>query len=324
MNKDIEFFDAALERTNSADGGGVYRIENETGVGLITQYSVMPGIEFFHNDIRLLDGQNQNKLPRPGTIEINHCREGRFECEFQNGDCLYLGAGDLSMHRLTYETRKTSFPLGYYHGISITIELERAYETIKRLEAVMGGLDIDLYAVADALCREDSCYIVRGKSRAAHIFSELYDVPPDMAAHYLKAKVLELLMYLNDMGASEHIREKRYFTKTQVKAVKDLEAFMTARLDTHYTIKELAALSGLSVTTLKECFRGIYGSSIYAYMKSYRMQAAAVMLGDEEQSITAVAMAMGYDNPSKFSEVFKKETGALPSEYRKKLAKRMD
>ena len=52
-------------------------------------------------------------------------------------------------------------------------------------------------------------------------------------------------------------------------------------------------------------------------MKSYRMQAATVLLKDSSDSITEIAAKIGYDNPSKFSEVFKKEFGKLPSEFRK-------
>ena len=61
--------------------------------------------------------------------------------------------------------------------------------------------------------------------------------------------------------------------------------------------------------------------SVYAYMKSYRMQAATILLRDTSDSITEIAAKMGYDNPSKFSEAFKKEFGELPSEFRKKLSK---
>ena len=56
-------------------------------------------------------------------------------------------------------------------------------------------------------------------------------------------------------------------------------------------------------------------------MKSYRMQAATILLRDTKDSITEIAAKMGYDNPSKFSEGFKKEFGELPSEFRKKMSK---
>lgn len=96
---------------------------------------------------------------------------------------------------------------------------------------------------------------------------------------------------------------------------------MTADLRNHYTLQELSEKFEIPLTSMKVCFKGVYGSSIYSYMKSYRMQAATTLLRNTSDSITEIAAKMGYDNPSKFSEVFKKEYGELPSEFRKKLSK---
>lgn len=316
-----DFFDPEVQKIVRNDGCSVYKMKNATGKGVITQYEILPGIVLFYNDFHMSDGQNKNKLPKPNMIEINHCREGRFECTFQNGDKLYLGAGDLSIHRLTQETSGTTFPLSHYHGISLTIDLELATQTIRNLEAVTGDLDIDLYEISEKFCREDTCFVVRGKSVMEHIFSELYGATPERIAHYLKVKVLELFMYLNDTEAAEHREEKRYFSKNQVEIIKAVHDFMITDLEQHYTIKELSEQFYIPTTTLKECFKGIYGCSIYSYMKSYRMQAASVMLRNSTLSITEIAMKMGYDNPSKFSEVYKKEMGLTPSEFRKSLSK---
>lgn len=316
-----DFFDPEVQKTASEDGGSIYKMHNSTGVGVITRYEILPGIELFYNDFHMRDGQNKNKLPHSDVLEINHCREGRFECVFENGDCQYIGAGDLSINRLTNETTSTSFPLAHYHGISITINLDKAVFTMKRVESVLGGLDIDLFQISERLCRKDTCAVLRSQSNIAHIFSELYSTSPKMAAHYLKVKVLELLMFLNDIKVDEYPEERRYFSKNQVLVVKQIQAYMTADLRKHHTLQELSEKFEIPLTTMKVCFKGIYGCSIYAYMKSYRMQAATILLRDTRDNITEIAMKMGYDNPSKFTEVFKKEFSELPSEFRKKLSK---
>ncbi len=317
----IDFFDPEVQRIASEDGCTVYRMQNQTGEGVITQYKIAPGIDVFYNDFHMRDGGNKNKLPHPGILEINHCREGRFECEFSNGDYQYLGAGDLSINKLTNETISTIFPLSHYHGISITMDVELASNTIKRLEEIIGNLHIDLPRIAEKFCRQDTCFMVRRKSEIEHVFNEMYQNDPTMTSHYLKAKILELLMYLNDASDNEYSEERRYFSRGQVQTIKAIQAYMTCDLEQHYTLQQLSDKFEIPLTTMKMCFKGIYGSSIYSYMKSYRMQAATVLLRDTSESITEIASKMGYDNPSKFSEVFKKEYGALPSEFRKKMSK---
>lgn len=171
-----DFFDLKVQRTVSDNGCLIYKMKNPTGEGVITQCEVLPGIQFFFNDFHMKDGQNQNKLPHPGVIEINHCREGRFECTFCNGDYQYLGAGDLSINRLTNQTVSTLFPMSHYHGISITIDLYQASQTIKGIETITGSLHIDLNEIAERFCRDDTCYILHGKDIIGHIFSELYAI----------------------------------------------------------------------------------------------------------------------------------------------------
>ncbi len=316
-----DFFDPEVQKTASEDGCSVYKMQNETGEGVITRYEILPGIELFYNDFHMKHGQNENKLSHPDVLEINHCREGRFECVFSNGDCQYIGAGDLSINLLSNETTSTTFPLSHYHGISITIDLNEAATTMKQVENVLGGLHIDLFQIAERLCRKDTCFVLRGHNNIEHIFSELYRVTPKMIAHYLKVKVLELFMFLNDVEVGEYQEERRYFSKNQVQVVKQMQAYMISDLQRHYTLQELSEKFVIPLTSMKACFKGVYGCSIYSYMKSYRMQASIILLRDTAESVTEIAMKMGYDNPSKFSEAFKKEFGELPSEYRKKLSK---
>ena len=169
-----DFFDPEIQKIVSEDGCSIYRMKNLTGEGVITRYEILPGIELFYNDFHMSDGQNQNKLPHADVLEINHCREGRFECEFANGDYQYVGAGDLAINRLTNETTSTYFPLSHYHGISITIDLPTADQTMKRIESVIGGLNIDVFSIADKFCKNDTCVVLRTQSEIEHIFSELY------------------------------------------------------------------------------------------------------------------------------------------------------
>ena len=147
------------------------------------------------------------------------------------------------------------------------------------------------------------CNVLRSRKEIAHIFSELYCAQLQMMSYYLKIKVVELLMYLNAADISEYRKKERYFSGRQVKKVKDMQRYMISDLRRHDTLEKLAYKFELFLTTMKSCFREIDGSSVQAYMQSYRIQAATILLRDTHKNVTEIASEMGYDNPSKFSEV---------------------
>ena len=80
---------------------------------------------------------------------------------------------------------------------------------------------------------------------------------------------------------------------------------------------ELAKQFDLSTATLKNGFKGVYGSPIYTYIRNYKMNVAASMLvTDRKKRIIDIASAVGYDNPSKFAAAFKEIFDTTPAEYR--------
>lgn len=189
----------------------VYKIENETGEGIITRYPVFPGIEILYNDIHMTHGVSHNEAPRSNVVEINHCRVGRFECEFSRGGSIYLGEGDLAVNVMTNVTNQTWFPLSHYHGITIAVDIPVAESILKQLSEVMGkGLDFDLSAIRDRLCAKNSCFIMRATDSIQHIFSELYRVPQDLKDGYFKIKVIELFLFLNspEIGKRQRANSK--------------------------------------------------------------------------------------------------------------------
>ena len=94
-------------------------------------------------------------------------------------------------------------------------------------------------------------------------------------------------------------------------------AFMTEEPERHFTMEELSEKFGISTSALKQCFKGVYGTAVYTYMRNYRMDLAASLLTQTDEPITVIAGKVGYTNTSKFSEAFKKVKGKTPLEYRK-------
>ena len=80
---------------------------------------------------------------------------------------------------------------------------------------------------------------------------------------------------------------------------------------------ELAEKFGIAKTTMKRCYKTLYGTTIYADLKHLRFTKAAEALRDSPATITDIAFRCGYASTAKFSDAFKKIYHLSPSEYRK-------
>ena len=104
----------------------------------------------------------------------------------------------------------------------------------------------------------------------------------------------------------------------QIRVIKEIHAFLVEHFEEHYTIDELSERFGMSPTVMKKCFKGVYGDSIYSYMKTYRLQVAERLLKESDLTVGEIAAKAGYLNPNKFTSAFRAEYGMPPTAYRRK------
>lgn len=291
----------------------VYQMKNETGDGTATCYQVYPGISVLYNDFHISNCPSR-KFGSEHIISIHHCMEGRIEWEVRGGAYLYLASGDIMLDSSATENKECSFPLSHYHGITITISVP---ETVESLGDLFDLFAIDLPNIEKMFQLKTRPFVMHGDKFSDHIFDELYHVPESIRGEYIRVKILELLISLKTIDPSAIGEVRPYFYKTQVEKVKAIMALMTANPEIHYTVEELSKQFNISVSSLKQCFKGVYGTPIFTYMRNYRMDMAATLLTQTDESITSIAGKVGYTNSSKFSEAFKSVKGKTPLEYRK-------
>jgi AraC-like DNA-binding protein len=297
----------------------VYQLENETGNGIVTVYDVFPGIRLFYSDLHLSRITGHDELASEMNLDalvINHCREGRFECEFRRGDCGHLGDGDFAVTQMPMPIQDSSYPLTHYHGITIVMDVPQAAENIEGALAFLGAAHIDIREIKARILAERPFFIMRSSEAVAHIFSELYNAPDALRESYIRLKLIELLLFLSVAEPGEN-NKRRYFYKTRVNAVKALRDYMTAHLDKQFTLRELSGRFGIPLTAMKSCFKSEFGAPIHAYMREYRLQTASALLRETDEPVAEIAAKVGYGSHARFSTAFKTALGATPSDYRK-------
>jgi AraC-like DNA-binding protein len=80
------------------------------------------------------------------------------------------------------------------------------------------------------------------------------------------------------------------------------------------TIKELSRKVAINECYLKKGFKELFGTTIFEFYQSQRMEHAKYLLYEKGLSVTEVSVLLGYSSISHFSTAFKKHTGLKPCE----------
>lgn len=153
-----------------------------------------------------------------------------------------------------------------------------------------------------------------GLLESRRVGKEVYYKAADTVQIRLLHEIVEQVM---EIACPE--KEVDYYG-SQEQVIRNVHAYLADHLSERITIEELSRRFLMNTTTLKQVFKRVYGTTIAAHVKQHRMEQAALLLVKSQQDIAAVAQAVGYESPSRFTAAFKETYGVLPTEYRKQRA----
>lgn len=281
----------------------------------ISRHKVFDGIDLMFLDVKQETLQFYAKS-HTKTFAINHCEEGRIECKFTSGEYLYMGPGDMSLgwHISSNYQHENYFPTKLFKGVVLLVDVEKAQPI---LDTLVTETRIDLTQLANRFCEQSEFGMMMEETESVRqIFSSLYKVPDQIKGHYFKLKVIETFLLLSIISTTNHEKRSSY-RKQQVDIVKAVNEYISTQFMKRITIDSLSDQFDIPTSTLKRCFKGVYGTTIHHYLKECRINAAKHLLQESDQSILEIANAVGYENGSKFTSAFKEATGVTPSAYRK-------
>jgi AraC-like DNA-binding protein len=84
----------------------------------------------------------------------------------------------------------------------------------------------------------------------------------------------------------------------------------------HIPESEVALACDMSPSRFCREFKSAFGETFLEYLTHYRIGKAKRLLANPGMSVTDVAAAVGFTDPSYFTRVFRKQEGISPSEYR--------
>lgn len=93
---------------------------------------------------------------------------------------------------------------------------------------------------------------------------------------------------------------------------------MQENLENRITREQIAEKVHFSEDYLSKIFKKETGISLNEYITQEKIAYAKKLIEEDKDSIGNIAVRLGYSSFSYFSDIFKRNTGCLPREYRKK------
>ncbi|HAG97003.1 MAG: AraC family transcriptional regulator [Pseudomonadales bacterium] len=121
----------------------------------------------------------------------------------------------------------------------------------------------------------------------------------------------QMLTYLALLSASQS-RQAR-----QPIDLENIQALMMANLAGELDLHALAEAAHLSKYHFAKRYKALTGYSPIQHFIHMKMERACYLLDTNNQPVSRVAQALGYDDPQYFSRLFRKVTGLSPRDYRK-------
>ena len=135
---------------------------------------------------------------------------------------------------------------------------------------------------------------------------------------YINAQTQMLLLYSLDcmLGEKEIDVVNCKFLANELDREKIVKAreVLIQHIGEPITIKELSRKVAINECYLKKGFKEMFGTTIFDFYQSQRMEHAKYLLYEKGLSVTEVSILLGYSSISHFSTAFKKHTGLKPCE----------
>lgn len=295
------------------------RLSCGEGEGRMRFFRMFPGVTL------ALISVNAPRWPAPvltdgtpearGPLILNYCVCGRCELMLNDNRSVFLTSGHVSLTE-RFACGEYVYPGRSYEGVELFIDPEDAQDD----PMLYDYFGVDIRALRERYCPGGKTFIakaplpeelldrLRGRGGAEHM-ERLVG---------MKTGVIDLLARLQDQPAVPETDRLVYYTRSQVELVRHIEEVISAELSVTHSAQEFARGCGVSESSIKNYFRGVYGQSIAQYTRQLRMARAAELLAASVLPVSEIAVQVGYESQSKFSAAFRKKFGVSPLEYRRK------
>ncbi|MDE7311594.1 MAG: AraC family transcriptional regulator [Eubacterium sp.] len=237
---------------------------------------------------------------------------GNQEYQLHAGQAFYIPAGSRGKYQASPENPWKYGWIGFYAD-SRSPFLEQVFRRQPVIDLSMPIQEMEQLILA----------IVAVSDRRFHSYTDAYeesDYPGEQFTALTKfsqsmeanSRLLHLFSRLLETQAADAA-----FASHRWNPAADAKAYIDACYCEPLKIRDVAASLHVHPNYLSTVFKKAYGQSPSEYLRMIRMEHSAMLLGLTDDPVSAIAHAVGYQNPFQFSSAFKQHFCISPSAYRK-------
>lgn len=286
--------------------------------GKIVCYRLSPHLELLYVDIRsrrIPEVQIQAYEGEP-VMTINYSFLGKCEVLLRNGGGTYVDTGEYSIDYGTASREADAFyyPRARYYGMELILypckELDQ--------ELSFNGKNKEMTVVLKERFKgRETPFISKADARMEQAVKVIADdIKADADDELL---MLDVSRWIRILCSQEDAVETNrvYYSRSQIQIARKTMDILTEDLSKRYSAATLAKHFGISETSLKNYFKGVYGRGYSELLNEIRMKKAAKLILQNTMKISQISDAVGFATQSRFAKAFKNYYGVAPLEYKR-------
>jgi len=270
---------------------------------IINRYRKSPNVSIEETGMMVYNYNEKDQ--KAGNLELVFCMEGNRYCKAKDEECNFCKH---SQSHNCEELVDTIDVACFRFNSDHLSQFVKGLKTTSFSEDILNFKHTSSFSKTLPLCEKTRTVL---NSLMNHSYSD------SMENIFINAQTQMLLLYSMECMGGEGVED---FSCKFLANEADREKISLARdvllqhIGEPLTIKELSRKAAINECYLKKGFKEMYGTTIFDFFQSQRMEHAKYLLYEKGLTVTEVSSSLGYSSISHFSTAFKKHTGIKPCE----------
>jgi len=287
----------------------------------LEHHPILPGMSIIISHANLMQKYSSEDVllyyPKPeDMLIVSYLIEGEGQIAVDKDKFIPLKDGDIHIHLNPYNNNYYS-----YFGENEIAHILINRDKIRKYEKTYTDEYIKILKEIYKKSNIEQIIVIKSEYNLQKILDEMKSYQTEdltLRRVYHQIKIIEIIIYLYKLKFISNQETYKTYTDAQIRVVRKIKNHLSRDIASYKSLESLALNYGINLTTLKNCFKDMYGKPLYTWYREYKFKRATDLIKNTDYPISKIANMIGYKSSSKFTKAFKKEMGVLPSSYRKK------